>query len=156
MIRLATKDDLKALAPIYVIAYNSLNIGEQWTDKKAIILLEHLYNEQPDLFFVAVEGNNIIGGITAVVKPWWDGNHLTDGELFINPDYQGKGIGKQLIQTLFENADKKYQAVSWDTFTHRVYEHPLNWYKSMGFKEIKEWVMITGDIQEVLNNLKQK
>lgn len=154
MIQPATKKDLEELAPIYKIAYNSLDIGEQWTDEKALVLLKHLFDEQPDLFLKAVEDNKIVGAITAIVKPWWDGNHITDGELFIDPNYQGKSIGKALIKALFELADRQYQAISWDTFTHRVYEHPLKWYKSIGFKEIDQWVMISGDIKTVLNNLK--
>lgn len=153
MIRIGTESDLNELSKIFTIAYNSLNIGENWTDEKAFVLLKHLMNSQPDLFFVVEEDNKIIGAITAEIKPWWDGIHLVEGELFIHPDAQKKGIGKQLVKKLFEEAKKKYNAVSWDTFTHRVYEHPLKWYKSMGFTEIKEWVMISGDIKKVLDNL---
>ena len=58
------------------------------------------------------------------------------------------------MEKLFTEAKEKYDAVSWDTFNHRVYEHPLKWYKSLGFKEIEQWVMISGDIDLVLNNLK--
>lgn len=153
-IRAVQADDFSELAKIYTIAYNSLNIGENWDEKSAKVLLKHLYIEQSDLFFVAEEDGRVAGGITALIKPWWDGNHLTDGELFVHPDNQRHGIGTQLIKRLFTEAQEKYQAISWDTFTHRVYEHPLKWYKSMGFKEIEEWVMITGNIQEVLGKLK--
>jgi len=65
-----------------------------------------------------------------------------------------KGIGKKLIRHLFQEAQEKYKAISWDTFTHVVHEHPLKWYKKMGFEVIKEWAMITGNIKEVLENLK--
>ena len=153
-IRLAKSSDLKTLAPIYVKAYNPLNIGEHWDEKSAYVLLKHLYKAQPDLFFVVEVDGKVVGHISALVKPWWDGNHLTDGELFIDPKYQKKGIGKKLIQHLFKEGLAKYNAVSWDTFTHVVYEHPLKWYKNMGFKVIKDWTMITGDIKKVLKILK--
>jgi ribosomal protein S18 acetylase RimI-like enzyme len=152
-IRPARKEDIKKLAPIYVEAYNSINIGENWDSKSAEKLLLHLYNDQPDLTFVAEIDGEIVGGINAIIKPWWDGNHITDGEIFVHPKYQGRGIGKKLIQILFKEAKEKYQAVSWDTFTHIVHEHPLKWYKGMGFEEIKEWTMIEGDINKVLSNL---
>lgn len=149
-------EDFLKLSKIYALAYNSLNIGENWDEASALKLLKHLYLQQPDLFFTAEENGKVVGAITAPVKPWWDGNHLTDGELFVHPDNQRHGIGKLLIEKLFTEAKEKYSAVSWDTFTHRVYEHPLKWYKSLGFEEIEEWVMISGDIDVVLKNLKGK
>ena|SRR3989344_1453155 len=153
-IRLAKDSDMPELAQIYKEAYNTLNIGEDWENDTALMLMKHLQREQSDLFFIAEEDKVIAGGIVALVKPWWDGNHLTDGEIFINPVMQKRGIGTQLLKQMFTTALDKYQAVFWDTFTHRVHEHPLKWYKSMGFKEIEQWVMITGDIKEVLNRLK--
>lgn len=152
-IRLTSKEDLKELAEIYKTAYNSLNIGENWDSKSSLKLMQHLFEDQGDLFFIAEENGKILGGIVALVKPWWDGNHLTDGEIFIDPASQKKGIGTQLIKQMFTEALEKYQATSWDTFTHKVYEHPLKWYKSIGFKEIQHWTMIAGDIKEVLARL---
>jgi len=152
-IRSSKKSDFKTLAKIYVKAYNPLNIGEEWDNESAEKLLRHLYNDQPDLTFTAEYKGKIVGLINAIVKPWWDGNHLTDGELFVDPEYQKKGIGKKLVKYLFKKAKDKYNAVCWDTFTHVVHDHPLIWYKSMGFEIIKEWQMITGNINKVLKNL---
>ena len=155
-IRSTTEEDLSFLASIYTQAYNTLNIGEKWIDESSLELLKHLYRDQPDLFFTAEDEETVVGGIVSLVKPWWDGFHLTDGELFVSPSQQGKGVGTKLIQCMFTVAQEKYNAVSWDTFTHRVYEHPLKWYKSLGFEEISQWVMITGNVEQVLENIKGK
>ena len=152
-IRPAKKEDFKALSEIYVASYNSLNIGEKWTEETAEKMLTHLFNTQPDLNFVAVVEGTIVGGVNALIKPWWDGNHITDGEIFIDPKYQGQKIGKKLLKQLFLEAKNKYGAVSWDTFTHVVHTHPLTWYESMGFEKMPHWAMITGDIEKVLKNL---
>ncbi len=131
-----------------------MKIGEEWDGTSAQKLLEWFYHEQPDLFFVAEMDGKIVGGIVALIKPWWDGNHLADGELFVHPDNQGNKIGVKLIKQLFISAKQKYQAVSWDTFTHIVHEHPLSWYKNLGFEEIEHWKMITGNIDSVLEKIK--
>lgn len=155
-LRLATEKDLQILSEIYTIAYNSLDIGEHWTSKSAYELIKFLYEDQPDLFFVAEGGGIVVGGIVATVRPWWDGNHLIEGEIFVHPSHQKKGIGVKLIEKLFTAAKEKYNVVSWDTYTHRVYKNPLAWYKSLGFEEIKNWTMITGNIDKVLKSIKRK
>lgn len=67
-----------------------------------------------------------------------------------------KGSDLCFLSACFEKTLGKYQAISWDTFTHNVYAHPLKLHKSIGFKEIEQWVMITGNIKEVLKRLSQQ
>ena len=153
-LRLASKEDLESLSEVYALTYNSLNIGEKWDKNSAYKLITYLFEDQPDLFYVAEIGKRVVGGIVATVRPWWDGNHLIEGEFFIHPEYQNKGVGLKLIKQLFKSAKEKYNAVSWDTFTHTFYENPLAWYKKLGFEEIKNWTMITGNIEKVLKTIK--
>lgn len=153
-LRLATGDDLNLLREIYIQAYNSLNIGEHWNKQSAYKYIEYLWNDQPDLFFVAEIEGKVVGGIVATVRPWWDGNHLIEGEIFVHPKYQGKGIGVKLIKQLFTTAKEKYEAVSWDTYTHIVHDNPLKWYKQLSFEEINHWTMITGNIEKVLKTIR--
>jgi GNAT superfamily N-acetyltransferase len=101
-------------------------------------------------------GAKVVGGIVATVRPWWDGNHLIEGEIFVHPKHQKKGIGVKLIEHLFTRAKEKYNVVSWDTHTHKVYKDPLAWYRSLGFEEIKKWTMITGNIAKVLKIIKER
>lgn len=135
------------------MAYNPLKIGENWDEKSAFELLNYFLKEQADLFFVADDGK-AVGAIVAQVRPWWDGNHLIEGELFLHPSYQGKRIGVGLVKKLFTEAKKKYQVVAWDTYTHVVHENPLAWYKKLGFEEIKNWRMITRNVDVVLKKIK--
>ena len=153
-IRLMKKGDLESLAEIYAETYEAFNIGEKWNKKSAHKLLEYWFKLQPDLAFVAEYNNKIVGAFVTGVKPWWDGNHLIEGEMFVHPNFQGKGIGTELIKKLFKTARKQYKAVAWDAFTPNKFKHPLSWYKKMGFKEVKEWTIITCNIEEILKKLK--
>jgi len=150
------KSDIKKLAMVYVSAYNSIQIGETWTTERAEEMLSFFFTKQPDLFFTAWVDKKIAGAIVAIVKPWWNGNHLVDGELFVGPDFQKMGIGKTLVRALFTEAKSKYAAVSWDTYTHIVHKHPLEWYKKLGFRTIDEWAMIEGTIDTVLMKIEKK
>ncbi len=152
-VRLATTSDLKSIALLNTRVYNELNIGEKRNTQGSTKLMDFFYKLQPDLFFVAEFNNILVGAIIALIKPWWDGNHLIDGEFIVDTKYQRLGIGSKLLKTLFTEAKQKYGATSWDTYTHRIHEHPLRWYKKIGFQEIQHWIMITGKIDEVLPNL---
>lgn len=155
-IRPVDTSHLPQLARVYADSYNSVHIGETWDAKSALALMNYFYKEQPDLFFAAFVDEKIAGATVAMVKPWWDGNHLIDGEIFVDPQFQKKGLGEKLLRVLFEKAQEKYQAVSWDTYTHIIHEHPLSWYKKLGFEQISNWTMITGDIKKVLKNIQNK
>ncbi len=152
-IRLVKRSDLSRLATIYAKTYRVFVVGERWTPKSAIKLMFYWMKRQPDLFFVAEYESKIVGAFVAGIKPWWDGNHLVDGELFVDPDFQKKGIGKKLSKQLYMTAIKKYDVVRFDTYTFKMTKFPLEWYKSIGFTEIKEWAMISADLKTVLKKL---
>ncbi len=152
-IRNVEENDLKKLAEIYADTYTFFDVGERWTKEKAYEMLKYWFEKQPDLCFLAECEVKVVGAFVVGVKPWWDGNHLIDGEIFVHPNYQKRGIGSILLKHVFEYALEKYQIVRWDTFTVKD-KYPLKWYKSIGFEEIKEWTMISANPQEVLKILK--
>ena len=78
---------------------------------------------------------------------------MSDGEIFVHPDFQSKGIGSALIRKLFKTAQTKYKAVAWDAFTPNKFKNPLDWYLNLGFKEVKEWTIISCEIDKVLKKL---
>lgn len=154
-IRIAEKEDLQQLAEVYNFTYKKFDIGEEWTVESSKKLLDYWFKRQPDLFFVAEDEDKIVGGFVTGVKPWWDGNHLVDGELFVHVDYQRKGIGTELFKIMYETALEKYSVTSFDTYTFKKTEFPLSWYKSQGFVENQDWIMIEGNVQKMFDKLKE-
>ena len=154
-IRKIQKKDLKKLSEIYSTVYETFDVGERWTKKTSYKLLDYWLKREPELAFLAEYKGKIVGAFVVGIKPWWDGNHLVDGEIFVHPDYQNKGIGTKLLKFTSNYALKKYKAVRFDTYTVRG-KYPVKWYKSIGFKEIKEWIMITADLKKVQKNLNKR
>lgn len=151
-IREMKKKDVLELSRIYAKVYSDFDVGEKWTPAKARKLLVYWLKRQPDLAFVAEAKRKPVGGFVAGVKPWWDGNHLVDGEIFVRTDFQKKGVGSALSKKMFEKAIKKYDVKVWDTYTFKG-KYPLKWYKSLGFSEVKEWVMISGSVKTAARKL---
>ncbi|MFZ5955672.1 MAG: GNAT family N-acetyltransferase [Nanoarchaeota archaeon] len=152
-IRQIKKDDLDTLAQIYTEVYEVFDIGEKWTKETAYPMLEYWIKKQPDLCFLCELDGKIMGAFCTCVKPWWDGNHLSDAEFFIHPDYQKIGIGTKLLRFSLQQAIKKYKVIRLEAFTPRD-KYPLEWYTKIGFEEIKEWAMISCNPKRILDNLK--
>ena len=155
MIRLVKKDDIKLVAPIYKELYDEADIGENWSIESAENLLNYWFDRQGDLFFVAEEDGKPVGAMVSGIKPWFDGNRLIDGEVFVWSEYQGKHIAKDLFIIHFETAVSKYNVKTMEFHTYGdETEFPQNWYNRIGFKKDKELIIMSGDLKEVLNNLK--
>jgi len=153
-IRSVAESDFNELAVLYRDLYNELDdLGESWTKETAHKFISHFYNRQPDLFFLAEVKGEIVGAIVAAIQPWWDGNHLVEGEVVLDPRYRRTTLNRQLLKKLLTEARVKYNTVAWDTFTPTSHKHPLGAYKQLGFTEVPQWAAITGDIHTVLERL---
>jgi len=155
-IRQMKRSDIKPLSEIYTKTYTHFDVGEKWTIKSSYNLMSYWYKRQPDLCLVAELSGKPIGAFVAGIKPWYDGNHLVDGEIFVDPECHKKGIGTLLSIAMYNKALKKYKAVCFDATTFKNKKFPLSWYKSHGFKEVKNLTIITGDLEEVLNQLQKR
>ena len=108
MIRLAKKEDIKYLAPIYKELYDDADIGENWSIEKCEELLNYWYKQQGDLLFVDIEDGKPVGAVVSGIKSWFDGLRLVDGEIFVDKKYQQNHIGKALMIEHLKQAKIKY------------------------------------------------
>lgn len=153
-VRLAQEKDIKGLADLYRRFYNEIDIlSEHWTGESARKLMTHFYKRQPDLFYVAEKNNVIVGAAVAIVQPWWDGNHLLDGDVFIDSKYGKQDIESKLMRALLLRARESYDVVAWDSIIPTVEQHPLANYKRLGFADVPEWSSVSGDTHKMLELL---
>lgn len=153
-IRPLKKEEISAVASIYTEAFNKAGINEKWTQEKAEEFMNWWFKHQPDLFFVAIYKGQLIGGIVAGIKPWWTGRNLVDGELFVHPDFQKQGIGKELLRALLEEAIRKYEIIEFESLADKSHEFPLSWYRKLGMGETT-LVHIAGKPKDILKKLNQ-
>lgn len=151
---LKEKSDLSVIAEQYADYYNHSVLGENWTKEAATELFNYFYKLAPDLLFVAYDNNKPIGIIMSALKPWWDGMHLEDGEVFVVKEYQHGGVAKALFKKLFEYAIEKYNATTLEAHTYEDENgFPYCWYRRIGFEEINDWKIISGDIKKIITKL---
>ncbi|MFH1233580.1 MAG: GNAT family N-acetyltransferase [Patescibacteria group bacterium] len=153
IIRPMKEEYLEKVAVLYTEIYAKVDIGEKWTKETSCHLLKYLLLKQPDLCFVALIDNKIVGGFVAGIKPWWGGNHLIDGEVFVDYQYHKNKIGTKLSKAIYKTALDKYKITSIDLVTFSKNGFPLTWYEKLGFKVEKKLIMINGDPKIVMKKL---
>ena len=140
---------INKLAKVYVKAFGK----EAWSLKQAEKLLNLYFNRQPDMFLIASINGDLVGGFCCLIKPWWDGNHLVETELFVDPKFHKTGIGRVLFKSLLARAQKNHKAVILEGITFAKTAFPLNWYKKIGIYPTKELVFIDGKVDLILKKL---
>lgn len=154
MIRQATSKDIPALCSTYLAAFKEVDPSEIWTEGQAAELVKFFLRAQADLAFVAEHNGKIVGGICGLAKPWWDGVHLVQTEIFLDPSAQRKGIGTRLFLHYLEEAARLYNATNMEAITFKGLEFPSSWYVELGFEDKADWKIIFGDVQAVTRRLK--
>lgn len=116
-------DELSKLIEKTVVESNS----EDYSKKAITVLIEHFspeniikFSRKKDIL-VAIEENKIVGTITL------DGNRLS--AMYVSPNQQGKGIGKNLIERLEKLAKQK----GLEILRVRSSVTAFEFYKKMGY-----------------------
>lgn len=141
-IRNATFTDVPAMARAYIAAFKDVDPSEQWSEDSAADLVRFFLRTQPDLSFVAELNSEIVGGISGIAKPWWDGHHLVQTEIFLSPQGQRRGVGSTLFHHFLSVAQAKYGATFMESITFKGLEFPSSWYIQLGFIDKADWKVV--------------
>ena len=97
-----------------------------------------LLNNKNFIAFVALAGDEVVGGLTAYELPMYysDRSEIFLYDLAVKPEYQRMGIGKGLLQSLKEycvkNGIKEFFVMA-----HEEDEHAIEFYRATGGKSEK-------------------
>lgn len=105
-IRKATKNDILGIQQVAEVGWHSAYEGIVRPDTRANILAEfyseesltHSLQRNDAVFLVAEEDGAVVGFTQALPRPASGGYELT--RLYILPDYQRRGIGRQFLQSM--------------------------------------------------------
>lgn len=147
-IRKAARDDASSILDLInrIAEYEKLTHQVEATEE---LILKNMFGEIPYAHCYLADWNGELAGYalyffnfsTFLAKP---GLYLED--LFVIPEFRGKGIGKALILTLAKEAAAngcgrmEWMALDWNTPAHEFY-------LSLGAKMLPEWKLFraTGD-----------
>lgn len=102
-------------------------------------LMQHIYEQDPDLSWGAYDGDNLVGfAISHMRDRQWHSAYL-----FVDPDYQNKGLGAELVKTGLAAAEKR-EAYITSTCTFTYNPKAIALYTRLGMFPRKNLMLMEG------------
>lgn len=143
-IRKMERADINACADILCSVYNNELWQCRWSKETAAEYLSDFYNMAKFVGYVLTDGGNIIGGIFAHEKVWWNNSEVFVEEMFIKPELQRKGYGSMLLGAV-EGYVKEKGLAGMTLSTNRYAPAPL-FYKKNGFVDCEHVLFMAKEI----------
>lgn len=153
IIRGVEPKDLVALADIYVKVYTAFDVGETWTQKSALQMLENLKMGAYPISVLAEVDGKIVGGAFSDTKSWEGKRVMEAKEIFVDPEYQRKGIGTELAKERLHRAEVWHGVTEAELVTFADKGHARSWHEKMGHKPTEGLQMMHGKVREIKANL---
>ena len=135
-IRKAKKEDFKEIAEILMKGSSKKPYSDKYTIKVA---LKEIVKLSKDELYIAINKKKIIGFIASNITPD-NKKKVYIEELWLRPVYQGKGIGKTLVEFI-ENKYKR-KGVNIIRLVANRSASAFKFYEKIGYREYKELVFM--------------
>ena len=96
-----------------------------------LFYLNDFFHNKKFVGYVAVENGDLIVGLFAHEKIWWNNSEVFIEEMFVNPEYQGKGIGTSLLLEVEKYIKEK--GLAGITLSTNKYAPAPKFYEKNGF-----------------------
>lgn len=132
MIRTMTNSDLSQCGMIYAKAFPMEHWGIDWTPDNARAYLQDYFDQRKFVGYVYEENDQLIGCIFALRKISGSREELYIHEMAVLPEWQGHGIGKQLLNAVKGYCEEK--SLAGIVLYTSKYAPAMTFYEKNGFR----------------------
>ena len=144
MIRKMSEHDIPVCADILCAVYNNELWMCRWEKETAIEYLNDFYKSHKFIGYVAEEDGELIAGLFAHEKVWWNNSEVFIEEMFVLPEYQGKGIGTALLQEVGNYIKEK--GLAGITLSTNKYAPAPKFYEKNGFVNCEHVIFMAKEL----------
>ena len=145
LIRPMKQSDLSACADILCSVYNNDLWRCNWDKSTAEAYLSDFFHAAKFVGFVIESEGEILGGIFAREKIWWNNSEIFVEEMFIRPDRQGKGLGSMLLGEM--EAYVREKGLAGITLSTNRYAPAPAFYRKNGFVDCGHVLYMAKEIE---------
>jgi ribosomal protein S18 acetylase RimI-like enzyme len=142
-IRAGQQSDIRKIVKIFRGEYKKYPYNEKWSEKTALDKIKD-YSKSSKIFVVELE-DRVVGFIILHTHLWDDGEVGFIDEIIVTEKFQGKGLGKLLMNKAEEyfrkNKIKRYELMS------STKSKAFKFYQKIGFKRIKDFAYMCKTIR---------
>jgi len=135
MIKVFSLDDMCKCVELFVQVFNAPPWNNKWTNNTAWKYLQEFSDSKQFLGYTLWDNDIIIGAVFGHLKSWYGGDEIYIDELYISPDYQRKGYGIALMDTVEKFA--KENSFSSITLLTGVGSPAFSFYEKIGYKHLE-------------------
>ena len=143
-IRKMEQADIPACADILCSVYNNEMWQCRWSTEVATEYLTDFFNRNKFVGYVLDNGEEIVGGIFAHEKVWWNNSEVFVEEMFVKPELQRKGYGSMLLGAVEEYISKK--GLAGITLSTNKYAPAPLFYKKNGFVDCEHVIFMAKEV----------
>ena len=136
--------DIEAGADILCSVYNNEVWQCRWSKEAAMEYLTDFFNMKKFVGYVIDDGNEIIGGIFAHEKVWWNNSEVFVEEMFIKPEFQKKGYGSLLLIEVEKYITEK--GLAGITLSTNKYAPAPHFYSKNGFMNCEHVIFMAKEM----------
>ena len=140
IIREMISSDMNECVDILCSVYNNELWMCRWDKKTAAEYLNDFYESKKFVGYVAEEDGEIIAGLFAHEKVWWNNSEVFIEEMFVSPDKQRKGIGTALLNKVQEYV--KEHSMAGITLSTNKYAPAPKFYEKNGFVNCEHVILM--------------
>ncbi len=140
-IRNVRREDIDAFVKVYEEAYRGLEEYAYTRRRDIRNYFKWLYSRDKDGFMIAEDGDKAVGFVACDTN-WisiFERKKVGEiHEIFVLPEYRGRGIGTELMRLAIEYARKRGRNVA-ELWVGRKNYRARKFYERLGFREAGEW-----------------
>lgn len=145
--------DFNILANIYGAISLDTRPNENWTYETSLSYIQYFYSHQPDLFICAYDDDIPIGAVMSTLKPYYDGMHLIQTEVFVSSDYEEQNIKEKLLEMHLKLASTKYHVSHINAITDNS---SLDWFNKIGLEPNSNLIVLQGSLENCLQKIREE
>lgn len=143
-IRKTEKSDIESCADILCSVYNNELWQCRWSRETAIEYLTDFFNMAKFVGYVLEDDGEIIGGLFAHEKVWWNNSEVFVEEMFIKPELQRNGYGSLLLKQVEGYITEK--GLAGITLSTNKYAPAPVFYRKNGFADCEHVIFMAKEI----------